>query len=320
MHDVVIVGGGMAAFTAALYSARRGLKVLVIAKDIGGQANYTDLIENYPGITETGGFELISSVRKQAEHWDVEIVNAEVDNVKRLEQGFVTSAYGKQYKSKTVILAFGKTPQDLRVSGEDLFKGQGISYCATCDAPLFKGKTVAVAGIGDLGLDAILLLTKYAKKVYALAKGDRLPGGHPALLKMVMQKKKVELVPFIEILEIRGQHAVEELKLKDLKGQGTKILKIDGLFVELGYVVNSEFVKDLVDLDPEGQVKVNADQSTSVPGIFAAGDLTDRPYKQAVISAGEAAAAALAAYDWIMKQQGGAGMSSDWTEIKRIKK
>lgn len=170
MYDILIVGGGMAAYSAALFAGRRGLKVLVLAKDIGGQANSTDVIENYPGVSTTGGYELVASIRKQAEGWGVQTEIAEAQKLKPVfeGQGFVIQAFGKQYKGKAVILAFGKSPMDLNVPGETELKGKGISYCATCDAPLYKGKTVVVAGYGDFGLEAALLAAKYAKKVYTL--------------------------------------------------------------------------------------------------------------------------------------------------------
>jgi thioredoxin reductase (NADPH) len=318
MHDLIIIGGGIAAFTAALFSSRRGLSVLVIAKDIGGQANFTDLIENYPGIHATGGFELISKVRKQAEDHGAEVVSAEVSKIKRLEDSFILTAYGQQYKSKVLILAFGKTPQDLGVVGEEQFKGRGVSYCSDCDAPLFKNKVVTVAGIGDISIAAAIHCAKYAKKVYVLSKTDKLIG-HPGLVKNLLHKKNVELVPFVQINEIFGANKVEGLKLKDLKTGKEKNLPTNGLFVELGYVVKSEFVKDLVELDEQGQIIVRFDQSTSCPGVFAAGDATNRLYKQAVISAGEGATAALAAYDHLMHLQGGHGLTSDWTQIKKVK-
>jgi thioredoxin reductase (NADPH) len=318
MFDVIIVGGGVAAFTSALFAGRRGLKILVIGKDVGGQANFTDTIENYPGLPAVGGFELVSSIRAQAEKWGCEYLEAEVAKVKPTETGFITTAYGKQYKSKTVILAFGKTPRDLGVPGEEEFKGKGVSYCATCDVPLFKGKVVAVAGIGDVSLDAILLCAKYAKKVYALSKSDKLQG-HPGLLKAVSKKSNVELVPFIQIQEITGSDRVHKLKLHNLTSGFQQDLSIDGLFVELGYVVNAEFVKDLVQLDDQSQIVVGADQSTSRLGVFAAGDATNNFYKQATISAGEAATAALACYDYLAKLDGRLGLTSDWTQIKKVK-
>jgi thioredoxin reductase (NADPH) len=319
MHDLIIIGGGVSAFSAAIYSSRRGLKTLVLAKDLGGQANFTDLIENYPGIEETGGFELVSSIKEQAEKFGAATEIAEVSKIKQVADGsFVLTAYGKQYKTKTIILAHGKTPRDLGVPGEEEFKGKGVSYCATCDAPLFKNKIVAVAGIGDLSLDTALLAAKFAKKVYVLSKTDKLIG-HPALQKALSKKQNVEMIPFIQIQEITGQDKLVGLKLLDLRQGGIKTLPIDGLFVELGYVVKSDFVAGLVQLDEQGQVVINPDQSTSHPGIFAAGDATNRPYKQAVISAGEGASAALAVYDYIAKLSGGHGLTSDWTQIKRIK-
>jgi thioredoxin reductase (NADPH) len=318
MYDVIIVGGGVAAFTSALFLGRRGLSVLVIGKDVGGQANFTDTIENYPGIVEVGGYELISSIRAQAGKWGIEFMEAEVTKIRKVENGFVATAYKQQYKSRSIILAFGKSPRDLGVPGEEELKGHGVSYCATCDAPLYKDKVVAVAGIGDVSLDAILLLSKFAKKVYALSKTDKLTG-HPGLLKSIQKKKNVELIPFIQIQEIAGNGYVEKLRLLDLKTDKPKDLPIYGLFVELGYVVNAEFVRGLVELDDQSQVVVGADQATSVPGIFAAGDCTNNLYKQATISAGEAATAALACYDYLAKQEGRTGLTSDWTQIKKVK-
>ncbi len=317
MTDVLIIGGGIAAYSSALFAARRGLEVSVLAKDIGGQANSTDVIENFPGIALTGGYELVSKIKKQAEGWGVKTEIAEASKLKTAPDGFVVQAYGKQYKSKTVILAFGKSPMDLNVPGEHELKGRGVSYCATCDAPLFKGRTVIVAGYGDIGLEAALICAKFAKKVYTLSKTDKLIG-HPALVKKVLKHKKIELVPHTQIQEVCGEKYLQHLKCHNLlTGQQVKY-ETEGLFVEIGYMVNSKWLEGFCELDELGQVVIDANQETSVPGVFAAGDVTNRPYKQAVISAGEGAAAALAAHDHIMKQRGGAGMTSDWTQIKKI--
>ena len=318
MFDVIIVGGGVAAFSAAIYTARRGLAVLVLAKDLGGQANFTDVIENYPGVSETGGFKLVETIKNQAVNFGAEIVYAEVDKIKSASGAFVVSAYDKQYKAAGLILAFGKTPRDLDVPGEQEFKGKGVSYCATCDAPLFKGKIVTVVGVGDLSQEAALLCAKFSKKVYVLSNTRKL-AGHPGLVGILNKKRNVEIVPFVKIEEIKGKASVEQLKLLDLKTGKTWHLPTAGIFVELGYVVKSEFVADLVDLDKSSQIIVKADQSTSHPGIFAAGDATNRPYKQAAISAGEGATAGLAMFDWLMRQKDGHGLTSDWTQIKRVK-
>ncbi len=318
MYDIIIVGGGVSAFSAALYASRRGLKTLVIGKDVAGQANFTDAIENYPGIEETGGYELVTSIRKQAEKFSVEFLEAEVSKVKPANGEFVVTAYERQYKSESVILAFGKTPLDLAVPGEQELKGKGVSYCATCDAPLFKNKIVAVAGIGDIAADAGLLCAKYAKKVYMLSKTDKIIA-HPALTKALFKKPNVELVPFIQIQQLTGEVKLESIEMQNLKTGEQKSLQADGLLVELGYVVDSHFLENVVELDEQGQVLVNLDQSTSCPGVFASGDATSKPYKQAVISAGDGAAAALACYDWLMKKKGGVGLTSDWNKIKRLK-
>jgi len=320
MYDVIIVGGSVAAFSAALFAARRGLKVLVIGKDVAGQANFTDAIENYPGIEEVGGFELVHSIRTQAEKFGVEFLQAEVSRIKQADGAgaFVVTAFERQYKSESIILAFGKTPRDLGIPGEQELKGRGVSYCATCDGPMMKNKTVAIAGIGDVAAEAGLICSKYAKKGFVLSKTDKLVA-HPGLTKLLFKKSNVELVPFIQIQQLIGETQLQGMQLMDLKTGLQKELVVDGLLVELGYVVDSNFVANVVKLDEQGQIIVDHEQATSNPGIFAAGDATDRLYKQAVISAGDGAAAAMACFDWLMRKKGSIGLTSDWNKIKRVK-
>jgi thioredoxin reductase (NADPH) len=318
MYDLIIIGAGVAGFTSAIFAARRGLKTLVIGKDIAGQANYTDLIENFPSQDSIGGFELVSKIRAQAEKFGAEFLEAEVSKLKALDDSFVITAYDLQYKAQSIILAYGKNPQDLAVPGENELKGKGVSYCVNCDAPLYKNKIVAVAGIGDIAADAGLMLSKYAKKVYILSKTDKFTA-HPALHKSLFRKSNVELVPHIQIQEILGEKLLTGLKLLHLDSGQQSELALDGLFVELGYVVDSHLVQNIVNLDQQQQIIVDENQQTSIPGMFAAGDATHSDYKQAVISAGEGAKAALACYDWLMRKQGGVGLTSDWTQIKRVK-
>jgi thioredoxin reductase (NADPH) len=241
----------------------------------------------------------------------------EAQKLKAVADGFVLQGFSNQYKARAVILAFGKTPMDLNVPGESELKGKGVSYCATCDAPLYKGRTVIVAGYGDFGLEAALLCAKYAKKVYTLSKTDKLIG-HPGLAKKVLRHKKIELVPNVQIQEICGEGYLDHIKCHDLKTGKQIKMPAQGLFVEIGYVVKSGWLQDVVTLDEQGQIVIEADQSTSLEGVFAAGDATNRPYKQAVISAGEGASAALAAHDWLMRSRGSTGLSSDWTEIRKV--
>lgn len=320
MHDLIIIGGGIAGFSAALYAARRGMSVLVVAKDVGGQANLTDLIENYPGIEAVGGHELVETVRSQAEEAGTEWLAGEVEKIKAASNCFVVTVSGCQYKCGSVILAFGKSPRDLKVSGETAFFGKGLSFCANCDMPLYRGKTVAIIGSEDLAVDTALLACRYAKKVFLVS--DHKPKAHPALLMALSRKKKIQVVAPAEVVEVFGKASLSGIRVRTKDGKGNRTdskLTVDGVFVELGYSVDSDFLAGLVEVDGSGRVKVKSDQSTSVPGIFAAGDSTDRPYKQAVISAGEGAAAALAAYDWLMSQRGAAGLTSDWTQVKRVK-
>ena len=318
MFNVVIVGGGISALTAALFAARRGLKTLVIGKDVGGQANYTDTIENYPGLPNVGGFELVSKVRQQAESFGAEFIQAEVSRIKSGDQAFVVTAYGIQYKAQGLILAYGKTPRDLGVPGENELKGRGVCYCANCDATLYKHKTVAVIGVGDIAADAALLLARFAEKVYVLSKTDKFLASS-TLTKPLFKKKNVEFLPLTQVQQILGEQQVLGMQLQDLKTGKSHDLAVDGIFVELGYVVDSQIVANIVKLDEQEQIVVNADHSTSHPGVFACGDSTNSVYKQAVISAGEGATAALACFDYLMRQQGGVGLSSDWTQIKRVK-
>ena len=317
MYDVIIIGGGVTAFSAGLFVSRKGYKNLVLAKDLGGQANFTDLIENYPGLPAVGGYELTDIIKNQAEGFGTEFLHQEVSKIKKIEGGFVVTAGGMQYKGKSLILAHGKSPMDLKVAGEEELKGRGVSYCTNCDAPLFKNKIVAVAGVGDLALDAVLTLSKYAKKIYLLSKTDKV-SGHPALMKAIARKPGVELLHYAQIEKIEGQEHVTALKILNLKTRSLSKLDLDGLFVELGYEVNSIFVQDLVELDQSGQVVTDAVGQTSCPGVFAAGDAANHPYKQAVISASEGVTAALAAIDWLNGVLPSPD-TGDWTQIKKVK-
>ncbi|MGE5297860.1 MAG: NAD(P)/FAD-dependent oxidoreductase [Acidobacteriaceae bacterium] len=318
MFDTIIIGGGIAGFTAALFAARRGLSVLVIAKDIGGQANSTDLIENFPGIGQTSGFGLVATIRKQAEKFGINLVIAEATKIKKISGGFVVTAFGSQYKSQTLILCLGKTPKDMGVSGEEFYKGRGISYCVDCDGPLFKKKQVAVVGAGEYVLDSTLTLSKFCRNVFCLIPSEKL-FGHPALIKAVQNRKNVSVMSYSQVLSIQGAEKVEGLEYLNLANE-KQILKIDGIFVELGYSIKPELYQELLETDELGQIVTGSGQSTSVSGIFAAGDITDSPYKQAVISSGQAASAALSAFDYLMRQKGATGLSSDWTQIKILKK
>ncbi|MFQ5761931.1 MAG: NAD(P)/FAD-dependent oxidoreductase, partial [Candidatus Bathyarchaeia archaeon] len=209
------------------------------------------------------------------------------------------------------ILAFGKTPRDLGVPGEAKLVGRGVSYCVVCDAPLFKGKAVAVVGWGEPAMDAAMMLCPIAAKVYLVYKGSTLVG-HEELVNRCQREGVMEAVANSEVLEVKGGSKVEGLIIRNLKDDQTSELNVQGVFVEMGYVAKTGFVKDLVTLNTVGEIMVAKDQSTSHPGIFAAGDVTDTPFKQAIISAGEGAKAALSAYNYLQRIRGKPLARSDW--------
>jgi thioredoxin reductase (NADPH) len=312
MYDVIVIGGASAGLTAALYTARQGLKTLVITKDIGGQALLTDRIENYPGFEHIGGFDLISKFESQAKLYGAEFVYDEATQIVGEELAcFLVKTYSGEYRACAIILAFGKTPRDLGVPGEQELKGKGVSYCAVCDGPFFKGKTVAVVGAGDPAIDAALYLKNLASKIYVVHRSDR-PIGSEETMNSLKQSGKVEFVGNSKVKRLNGSTKLQSVVLEDVTTKGEKQLSTDGLFVEMGYVAKTDFVKDLVHVNGIREIVVDREGRTSHPGIFAAGDVTDTPYKQAIISAGEGSVAALSAYNFLQKMRGGTAARADW--------
>ncbi|MEK7096432.1 MAG: thioredoxin-disulfide reductase [Patescibacteria group bacterium] len=306
MLDVIIIGAGPAGLTAAIYTSRRSLSTLIISADIGGQVIKTYDIENYPGFDNISGLDLISKFREQATKFGAKIENAEVKKIEPKNGTFIVSTASASYDTKSIILAFGKKPRELAVPGEEKLKGHGISYCATCDAPFYKGRDVAVIGGGSSALDAALLLSKYASRVYIIHRTAEFRG-EQHLIDRLKSNPNIEIIFNTEVLEIKGDNTVTSVILKD-----GKEIPVGGVMVEVGYVVDRKLAEGLVNIDQTNQIIVDNRQQTSVPGIFAAGDLTQTPYKQVVISAGEGAKAALSAFDYIQKLEGKKGIIADW--------
>ena len=312
MHDVIIVGGASAGLAAALYTSRQGLKTLVITKDIGGQALLTDRIENYPGFEHVGGFDLMTKFEAQAKLYNAEFAYDEVIQIAAEEPAcFQVKTYSGEYRACAIILAFGKTPRDLGVPGEKDLKSKGVSYCAVCDGPFFKGKTVAVTGAGDPALDAAIYLKNLVSKLYVIHRTDRMMGDGETL-SLLSKSPNVEFVPNSRVKALRGTDKLTDILLEDVNTRGERDLAADGIFVEMGYVAKTELVKDLVQLNGIKEIVTNKEGRTSHPGIFAAGDVTDTLYKQAVISAGEGVGAALSAYNYIQRLKGGPALKVDW--------
>ncbi|OGF85070.1 hypothetical protein A3E63_01690 [Candidatus Giovannonibacteria bacterium RIFCSPHIGHO2_12_FULL_45_19] len=322
LYDTLIIGGGPAGAAAAIYAARKKMKTLLITDSFGGQSVVSDDIQNWIGEQHISGFDLAQKLEAHVRAFQdaVEIKMpekvAEIKSVKCLPDGKagstsdricdfeVKTEQGNVYEGKTLILAIGARRRKLGVPGEDKFSGKGVAYCSTCDAPLFSGKKVAVIGGGNAGLEAVVDLFPYASEIYLIHRGDALKGDPVEQEEIKKNPKLKEIILNAETLEISGDKFVTGLKYKNIKTGEEKTLVVDGVFVEIGSQPNSELVKDLVELDQWGQIKIDPRHaSTSHPGIFAAGDITDDPYKQNNISAGDAVKAALAAYSYLLKRE-----------------
>jgi thioredoxin-disulfide reductase len=320
LYDVIIIGGASAGLTAAIYTSRRAMKTLVLTKDIGGQLSTTPDVENYPGYESIEGWTLTDKFKKQAELFGAEIKFSEVSAVTpKDDDTFEIIANGKSYIGRSVILAFGKTPRNLDVPGEKDFQGKGVSYCATCDMPLYKGKTLAIVGGGNSALDAAVYGSALAEKIYLVHRRDQYRG-EQVLIDRMKEKKNVEPIYNAVAKEVKGDTVVRGLVITDVHTGEERELAVDGIFVEIGHIVKSEFIKDLVEMTEKNEVKVDDHQMTSVPGIFAAGDITTSAYKQAVVSAGEGCIAALASYEYLMKQEGKRPTKIDWGTTEEVKK
>lgn len=301
MYDLVIVGAGPAGMTATIYAARRKVNFLVLSMDVGGQMSWSSEVENYPGVgASMTGLELVGHFKENLEKYKVRIKTAEVLSVKRKGKVCVVKTRGGSYEAKAVIVATGKKPRKLSVPGEEKFLGKGLNYCATCDAPLYGGKVIAVVGGGNSGMESALFLAKYARRVYILEALAKL-GGEPYLKDRVLADKKIEVLTGVKVEEIVGDKVVSGLKYN-----GGKLLKLDGVFVEIGLIADAGFVD--VGKNKWGEImlfrgtRTHNENLTSVPGIFAAGDCTDIPAKQIVVAAGEGAKAALASFDYVMRK------------------
>ncbi|OHA01024.1 MAG: hypothetical protein A3C11_00930 [Candidatus Sungbacteria bacterium RIFCSPHIGHO2_02_FULL_49_12] len=303
MFDVVIVGGGPAAVGAAVYAARKKLKTAVIAKEFGGQSLISSSIENWIGEESLTGFDLAQKLESHLRaQKGVEITAGElVTKILEIPGGFrVETDAEKKVETRTVILASGSRRRRLGIPGESKFEGKGVVFCSTCDAPLFGEKTVAVVGGGNAGLEAVVDLLPYAKKIFLIVRSDALKGDQ-VTQDEVRGNPKVEIIYHALTQEILGSEYVTGLKYQDAKSQEAKELQVDGVFVEVGAVPNSDIAKGLVDMNPMGEVVIDHKTgTTSKPGIFAAGDVTDEIYKQNNISVGDAVKAALSCYNYLL--------------------
>ena len=286
--------------TAAVYAARKKLDILLITKDVGGQPLLTSGIENYMGYQYVTGPELMKKFEEQVKQFPIALlVNEKVANLTADDKGFIVStATGKKFRSRSVIIASGKHPRPLNVPGEKEFVGRGVSYCATCDAPLFAGMDVAVVGGGNSALTAVIDLLKYARRIYLIEIMPTLTAD-PILIERARESDKAEFYLGHLVKEIRGTDRVENIVISSKDGGEDKTLSVSGVLVEIGLLPNSEFAKGLVRLNHLQEIVVDCECRTSVEGIFAAGDVTDVPEKQIVIACGEGSKACLSAFKYL---------------------
>jgi thioredoxin-disulfide reductase len=301
MYDVIIIGAGPAGFSASIYTIRKKLSTLILYENIGGQATKSFKVENYLGFKSITGVKLIQKFKEHVDHFNIPIKQVTVEKIKQINKGFQVITLDNKFACKAIIIASGKTPRTLCIPGEKKFLGKGVSFCATCDAPLFKNKTVAIIGGGNAALDTALQLSKIAKKVYLININPEFVGDEVTEEK-VKKSSMVEILTSTEILEIKGKNQVKKIKIKNKIGK-QKELNIDGVFVEIGSIPASFFVKNLVKLNKKGEIKIDSQNKTNIPGIFAAGDVTNVAGKQIIIAAGEGAKAALSTYEYVTKNR-----------------
>ena len=303
MYDFLIIGGGPAAVSAGVYAARKKLKTILITEEWGGQSVVSAGIENWIGTKNVSGIEFAKMLEEHVRaQEDIEIVVPDrVAKVEKIDEHFkVSTEKGNAYDTKTVFVGSGAHRKKLGVPGEKEFDGMGVAYCSTCDAPMFKDKDVVVVGGGNAGLEAVLDLVPYAKNIWLLEHSNGLKGDPVTQEKVKSSDKIKEIIFNAETLEILGDKFVTGLKYKDIKTAEEKRLDVGGVFVEIGSVPNSDMVKDLVETNKYGEILIDSKNArTSQLGIWAAGDVTDDPFKQNNISAGDAVKAALDAYNYL---------------------
>lgn len=299
MYDLIIVGGGPAGMTAAVYAARKRLNVLLITKEFGGQVMWTREIENYLGFQYITGPELIAKFEQHVQQYPLATKYEEVISLKQGRDGlFQLVCDPDRYAAKTVIIATGKRPRRLNVPGEEEFTGRGVAYCATCDGPLYAGKTVAVVGGGNSACQAAIELSQIAAKVFLVVRGEY--KADPVVLEKLTNAANVEVLKGYVARRIEGGKSVEQFLVANRERGDEQNLPVQGVFVEIGLDPNSEFARGVVRLNQRNEIVVDCRTRTDVPGLFAAGDVTNGPDKQIVIAAGEGAKAALGAYEYLL--------------------
>lgn len=301
MYDILVIGGGPAGLNAALYSKRKGANVAIIAKDIGGQVRDTSTVENYLGYSSISGEGLVKEFADHVNALDIPVFDfSTVESIGVSEDSKIKEVIlsdGTTYKAKSIIIATGSKPRKLGVPGEEEFFGKGVAYCAICDGPFFTGLDVIVAGGGNSAIEAAIDLSKIANKVTVVHRSQL--RADQILIEQVEKLENVEIHLETQIQSIQGEKLMSGIKVLDKSTGKTSVIEANGIFVEIGYLPNTEIFNGVIELNDRKEIMVDRYGETNIKGIFAAGDCTDTPYKQIIMSAGDGAKCALAANDYL---------------------
>lgn len=311
MLDLVIIGASAASFPAAIYAARRHLNFVMITKEIGGELALSGEVNNWPGIIKINGYELAKQMHEHAKSYGTIIEEGlEVTDIKQTGKTHLVitkdiAGNEKIFETKTILISSGIHPRELGTLGEEDFRGKGVTYCTVCDGPLFKGKTTATIGSGNSALESALMMAGISKKVYIITKypeseKEGFPKGETILVRKLKALDNVEIIYNADTKEIKGDKIIGSIIVADKESDEIKELEVQGVMVHIGMIPNSDFV-DCVQKNKQKEIEVNLKCETSMPGIFAAGDVTNVPYKQIAIASGQGVTAALSAIEYLNK-------------------
>jgi thioredoxin reductase (NADPH) len=298
VYDLIIVGLGPAGLGCAIYAARFDLDILVIGTEYGGLITNTHIVENYPGITSVSGPELMEMFRDHINSLDIPYITDEIKEIQKEKDIFVLKSFFQEFRAKTILMATGSERRKLNIPGEERFSGKGVSYCATCDGPFFEDKNVAVIGGSDSAAKEALFLAKHAEKVYIIYRGDEIRA-EPINKQRVLETTNIELIYNTNIVEIKGNDSVQSVVF-----DSGEEFEVDGIFIEIGSIPNSDIAEQIgVKTNEKGEIIINRKSETNIAGVYAAGDVANAPFKQAITGAAEGVVAAYAAFDYLKKSE-----------------
>lgn len=303
IYDTVIIGGGVSGLSAAIYAGRFQMKTAVVAEKQGGTIILTNDIANYPGFKQIDGFGLAKKIQEHAKDYDIEIMEKKVTKVEKCKDECFKVFIGDEHlNTKTIIFATGTDWRKLNVPGEKEFTGKGVHYCALCDGAIYKDKVIGVVGGSDSAAKEALLLAEYGAKVYIIYRKEKIRA-EPINLQRVMENKRIEIISNTNVKEIKGDKFVKSV-IFDKPYKGSNEFKLDALFIDIGHIPLSDLAKEIgVELNEKGEIKIDREAKTNLKGVFAAGDVADNRFKQAITGVAEGVTAAYSAYQYINENE-----------------